>query len=106
MSMKRIKQDDMVVVLKGKNRGSSGKVIKIDSQKALVEGINLIKKHVKPNPEKNIQGGIVEREALIDVSNLAIMNPTTKKADKIGFKILADGKKVRYFKSNDEMVEI
>ena len=106
MSMKRIKQDDMVVVLKGKNRGASGKVIRIDSSKALVEGINLIKKHVKPNPEKNIQGGIVEREALIDVSNLAIMNPTTKKADKIGFKILADGKKVRYFKSNDEMVEI
>ena len=71
-----------------------------------MEGVNLIKKHVKPNPEKNIQGGIVERESSIHISNLAVMNPVTKKADKIGIKILEDGRKVRYFKSNGELVEI
>lgn len=111
--MSKIKKDDMVVVLTGKDRGRSGKVIKIAApgSRALVEGINIVKKHIKPNPQKNTQGGIIERELPIHLSNLAILNPMTNKADKVGFKVLPSksanekSKKVRYFKSNGELVD-
>ena len=105
MVMKKIKQGDDVIVLKGKDRGRTGKVITMLDGKALVEGLSLIKKHVKPNPEKQIEGGIIEKESPINLSNLAIINAVTKRPDRVGIKVV-DGKKVRYFKSNDELVDI
>ncbi len=107
MAMKKIKKDDMVIVLTGRDKGRTGKVIKqVGDDKVLVEGVNIIKKHMKPNPQKNTEGGIIERESSINVSNVAILNPVTKKADRVGFKILEDGRKVRCFKSNGENVDI
>lgn len=107
MAMRKIKKDDMVIVITGKDKGRSGKVVRVIAKdRVLVEGVNMQKKHVKPNPNKNEQGGILEREGSIHVSNVAIFNPTTKKADRVGFKTLKDGKKVRCFKSNDEMIEV
>lgn len=110
--MKKIKRDDKVVVLTGRDRGRSGKVIKIvDDNTALVEGVNVIKKHVKPNPQLRVQGGIVEKESPIQLSNLALLNPVTNKADRVGFRIIEaknpgeKARKVRYFKSNNELVD-
>jgi len=96
------------VILTGKNKGMRGKVLKIskfckNNVKVVVEGINLIKKHVKPDPNREVKGGIIHKEAALDMSNVAIYNPSTQKADRIGFKIL-DGKKFRYFKSNNERI--
>lgn len=105
--MKRIQSGDLVIVTTGKSKGHIGAIIKVYGQKVTVEGANLIKKHVKPNPQLNEKGGILTREAPIDVSNVALYNPTTKKADKVGFKYLEKGdkkQKVRYFKSNNEVV--
>ncbi len=105
--MRKIKQGDDVVVLTGKNRGARGTVRRVlPGDKVIVENVNLIKKHVRPNPQIGEPGGIIEKEAPIHVSNVAIYNPATKKADRVGFKILEDGKKVRYFKSNGEVVDI
>lgn len=107
MATQKIKKDDMVVVLTGKDKGRSGKVIRVlPKKRVLVEGVNIIKKHVKPNPNKGEQGGILEKEAAIDVSNVAIMNTVTKKADRVGLKQLEDGSKVRYFKSNGEVIDV
>lgn len=107
MTMARIKQDDMVIVLTGKDKGRTGKVIKrLNNLRVLVEGINLIKKHIKPNPQKNIQGGITEKEASIHISNVAVLNPRTQKADRVKIKTLEDGRKVRCFKSDDEVIDI
>jgi large subunit ribosomal protein L24 len=106
--MNRIRSGDTVVITTGKSKGHVGKVIKVLDKTILVEGGNLNKKHVKPNPQLNQQGGIITREAPIDVSNVAMYNPVSKKADKIGFKFIEkDGKKykVRYFKSNDEVID-
>lgn len=106
--MRKIKQGDKVVVLTGKYKGRTGNVLKIFTKenKVKVEGVNFIKKHVKPNPSRNEQGGIIQKEAPIHVSNVSILNPATGKADRVGFKLLEDGKKVRYFKSNNELVDI
>lgn len=105
--MQKIKKDDMVIVIAGKDKGLSGKVIKmLPKHRALVEGINLVKKHVKPNPNKGERGGILEREASIHVSNVAILNSVAKKGDRVGIKQLEDGTKVRYFKSNDEVIDV
>lgn len=112
--MRKIKKDDSVIVIAGKSKGVQGKVLRVVNKvksgkevvKLLVEGANLVKKHVKPNPNTNTTGGIVEREAPIAISNVAVFNPVTKKADKVGIKILEDGRKVRYFKSNGELVDI
>lgn len=106
MAMNKLKVSDTVIVLAGKNKSKSGKIIKIMGDRALVENVNIVKKHVKPNPQANQQGGILEREAPIHISNIAIVNPITGKADRVGFKILEDGKKVRYFKSNNEIIDI
>lgn len=107
MAMKKIRVGDTVTVLSGKDKNRTGKVLRFaNNDRVVVEGLNLIKKHIRPNPQKNQQGGIVEREAAMHVSNIAVVNPTTNKAERIGFKILEDGKKVRYFKSNGEMVEV
>lgn len=101
----KIRRDDEVVILAGKDKGKTGKVTKVlvDSGKVFVEGVNLIKKHTKPVPQLQQPGGIVEKEASLQVSNVAILNPKSGKADRVGFRI-EDGKKVRFFKSNNELV--
>jgi large subunit ribosomal protein L24 len=107
--MKRIKSGDTVIVIAGKSKGHVGKVTRVIENKVVVDGANIIKKHVKPNPQLQQQGGIISKEAPFEVSNVAMYNPVTKKADKIGFKYLEkDGNtvKVRYFKSNNEMVDL
>ncbi|AFP84719.1 50S ribosomal protein L24 [secondary endosymbiont of Ctenarytaina eucalypti] len=101
----KIRRDDDVIILTGKDKGKRGKVRHIFSTgKAIVSGINLVKRHQKPMPAMNQPGGILEKEAAINLSNLAIFNIATKKADRVGFKI-ADGKKVRIFKSNGETIK-
>jgi len=105
--MQKIKKDDMVVVLVGKDKSRSGKIIKIlPKNRVLVEGVNIVKKHVRPDPNKGEKGGILEREASIHISNVAIFNPVTKKGDRVSIKRLEDGKKVRYFKSNGEVIDV
>ena len=105
--MQKIKVGDTVIVLAGEDKGRTGRVLKaVKKERLLVEGINLIKKHMRGNPQQNEQGGIIEREAGIHISNLAILNPQTNRADRIGIKILEDGKKVRYFKSNNEVIDV
>ncbi len=101
----KIRRDDEVIVLAGKDKGKTGKVTKVlvEKGKVFVEGVNLVKKHQKPVPQLQQAGGIIEKEAPIDVSNVAILNPATGKADRVGFRF-EDGKKVRFFKSNNELV--
>ncbi|RUO72839.1 50S ribosomal protein L24 [Idiomarina seosinensis] len=101
----KIRRDDEVVVLAGKDKGKQGKVLKVltDKDRVIVEGVNVVKKHQKPNPALGESGGIVETEAPIHVSNVAILNPETGKADRVGFRV-EDGKKVRFFKSNDAII--
>ncbi|HQQ62722.1 MAG TPA: 50S ribosomal protein L24 [Pseudomonadales bacterium] len=102
--MRKIKKDDQVIVITGKDKGKRGAVqCVLDDNRVLVAGVNIVKKHTKANPQLGVQGGIVEREAPIDVSNVAIYNPVTSKADRVGFRDLA-GKKVRVYKSNGEVV--
>ena len=103
--MGKIKRDDEVIILAGKDKGKRGKVQKVlDNNKLLISGINMLKKHTKPNPQMGVAGGIVEREAPIQVSNVAIFNPSTNKADRVGYKI--DGEdKVRVFKSSGEAID-
>jgi large subunit ribosomal protein L24 len=104
--MRKIKRDDDVIVLTGKDKGKRGKVAKVvDDSRVIVGGVNIIKKHQKPNPQRNETGGIVEKEAPIQVSNVAIYNSATSKADRVGFKILEDGRKVRVFKSSGEVID-
>jgi large subunit ribosomal protein L24 len=103
--MRKIKKGDNVVVIAGKDKGKRGDVSRIvDDSHVVVNGINQVKKHAKPNPMKNQPGGIVTREAPIHVSNVAIWNPVTQKADRIGFRMLDDGRKVRFYKSNGEQI--
>ncbi|MDO5351319.1 MAG: 50S ribosomal protein L24 [Succinatimonas sp.] len=101
----KIRTNDEVIVITGKDKGKTGKVTRVfpSEHKVLVEGINVKKKHQKANPNLNQAGGIVDIEAPVDISNVAIYNPDTKKADRVGFKI-EDGKKVRVFKSNDKII--
>jgi large subunit ribosomal protein L24 len=104
--MRKIKREDEVIVLTGKDKGKRGKVVQVlDDNRVLVAGVNIIKKHQKPNPQRNEQGGIQEREAPIQVSNVAIFNGATSKADRVGFKVLEDGRKVRIFKSTGEVID-
>lgn len=107
--MKRIKKGDEVIIITGKSKGHVGKVLKVLDQSVLVEGGNIITKHMKPNTKRqNENGGIVKREAAIHISNIAHYNPVTKKADRIGFKFLQndnESTKVRYYKSNNEIVD-
>ena len=103
----KIKTNDRVIVIAGKDKGRTGKVMKLlPKGRALVEGVKMVKKCIRPNPQKNEQGRIADRESSIDISNIAIYNPATKKADRVGYKILEDGRKVRYYKSNDEVIDI
>jgi len=104
--MAKIKRDDEVIVITGKDKGKRGTVLKVGEERVVVGGINLVKKHVKPNPARGTQGGIVEQEAALDISNVALFNPATQKADRVGYKLLDDGKKVRVFKSNGEVIDV
>ncbi|WP_028388518.1 50S ribosomal protein L24 [Legionella fairfieldensis] len=107
--MKRIKSGDTGIVITGKSKGFVGKVLRVEGESVVIEGANLIKKHVKPNPQLEQRGGIISREAPLHVSNVALYDPITKKAGKVGFKFIEkDGKKhkVRYFKSNNEVIDL
>jgi len=104
--MQRIKKGDEVVVLAGRDKGKRGTVLRrVDAQRVVVEGVNRVKKHQRPNPMKGEQGGIVDKDMPIHVSNVALFNPATKKADRSGVKLLEGGKKVRVFKDNGEQVD-
>lgn len=107
MSMKKIRKGDEVIVIAGRDKGKRGSVSKVlFDDLLLVEGVNVVKRHTRPNPAKGTTGGIIEKELPIHRSNVALYNPQTSKADRIGIKRLEDGKKVRYFKSTDEVVDI
>ncbi|MBX9905411.1 MAG: 50S ribosomal protein L24 [Burkholderiales bacterium] len=105
--MRKIKKGDDVIVVTGRDRSKRGTVVRIvDEDHLLVEGINRVKKHQRPNPAKGETGGIIDKEMPIHVSNVALFNPVTKKADRIGIRQLEDGRRVRYFKSNGEVVDV
>lgn len=103
--MNKLKKGDTVIVISGKDKGKQGTILSMDNGKAVVEGINIAKKHQKPNPNLGVAGGIVDIDMPINLSNLMLFNPITNKGDRVGIKILEDGRKVRYFKSNSEVVE-
>jgi large subunit ribosomal protein L24 len=104
--MEKLRKGDDVIVTTGKDRGKRGTVLRrVDADHVVVEGINKVKKHQRPNPMKGLPGGIIEKEMPIHVSNVAVFNPQTKKGDRVGIRILEDGRKVRVFKSNGEMVD-
>ena len=104
--MKKIRKGDMVILITGRDKGRKGAVIEVlADDRVRVEGLNMSKKHTKPNPQLGVQGGIVESEAPLHISNVQVLNPATQKGDRIGFKALDDGRKVRIFKSNKEMVD-
>ncbi|MCM8596408.1 50S ribosomal protein L24 [Accumulibacter sp.] len=103
--MEKIRKGDDVVVIAGKDKGKRGTILRrADDEHVVVEGVNRVKKHVKPNPVKGQVGGIIEKEMPLHVSNVALYNPVTKKADRVGFRTLDDGTKVRFFKSNGEVL--
>lgn len=103
--MNKIRKGDEVVVLTGKDRGRRGTVLRMVGEESLVvEGVNRVKKHVRPNPLKGEVGGIVEKEMPLHISNVALFNPATQKADRVGIRVLEDGRRVRFFKSNGELV--
>jgi len=104
--MQRIKKGDQVVVVAGKDKGRRGNVLRVEpTGRVVVENLNVAHKHQRPNPQKGVAGGIVEQEKSLDPSNVMLFNPTTQKADRIGFRRLADGRKVRFFKGNGEVVD-
>ena len=105
--MSKIRKGDDVVVLSGRDKGKRGTVLQIiENSRILVDNVNVIKKHVKPNPNRGETGGIIEKEAPIQISNVALFNPNSNKADRVGYKILEDGRKVRVFKSDGEVADL
>ncbi len=105
--MRKIRTGDDIIVITGKDKGRRGTVLRVyDDERVLVEGINMVKKHQKPNPQAGVQGGIIDKEMPIEQSNLMLYNPQTKKGDRLGIRFLEDGRKVRYFKSNNEVVDV
>jgi large subunit ribosomal protein L24 len=105
--MRKIRVGDDVIVRTGKDRGKRGTVLRIlDGERVVVENVNMAKKHQKPNPQRGVPGGIVDKEMPLHVSNVALYNPAKAGADRIGFKVLADGRKVRVFKSDGEVVDV
>jgi large subunit ribosomal protein L24 len=103
--MEKIRKGDQVVVLSGRDKGRRGAVLQVLGSHVVVESINRVKRHTKANPQANQQGGIIEKELPLPACKVAIWNPAIKKADRIGFRTLADGKKVRFFKSNGEVID-
>ena len=105
--MQKIKQGDEVIVIAGRSKGQRGNVLKrLDEKRLLVENVNMVKKHVKGNPRSGETGGIIDKEAPIQISNVMLFNPHTQKGDRVGFKSLEDNRKVRFFKSNGEVIDI
>ena len=103
--MNKLRKGDQVVVIAGRDKGRQGTVLSVDGDRVVVEGVNVVKKHVKPNPQRQVQGGIVNQTAPFAISNVMLWNPATKKGDRVGIRTLADGRKVRFFKSNKEVVD-
>jgi large subunit ribosomal protein L24 len=104
--MSKIRKNDDVMVIAGKDKGKRGNVVRVlTDDRLIVENVNMVKRHTKPNPARGVAGGIVEKEAPIHVSNVMLFNPLTKKPDRVGYRTLEDGRKVRYFKSNDEVLD-
>ncbi|MBB5358794.1 50S ribosomal protein L24 [Rhodanobacter sp. AS-Z3] len=103
--MNRIRKGDQVLVITGKNKGQRGDVLRVADDRVFVSNVNLVKRHTKPNPQANQAGGIVEREASIHLSNVQLFNPATNKGERVGTKTLEDGRKVRVFRSNGEVVD-
>jgi len=103
--MNRIRKGDQVLVITGKNKGQRGDVLRVADDRVFVSNVNLIKRHTKPNPQANQAGGIVEREASIHLSNVQLFNPATNKGERVGFKVLADERKVRVYRSSGEVVD-
>ena len=104
--MNKIRKGDEVVVIAGRDKGRRGTVIRVlEDEQVLVENVNMVKRHTRPNPQKGTQGGIVEKEAPLHLSNVLLWNPIAKKGDRVGIRTLADGRRVRFFKSNDEVVD-
>jgi large subunit ribosomal protein L24 len=105
--MQKIRKGDDVIVISGRDNGRRGTVLNVlENGRVLVEGVNMVKKHQKPNPNAGVQGGIVEKEMPLDRSNVMLFNPITEKGDRVGIKTLEDGRKVRFFKSNNEVVDV
>jgi large subunit ribosomal protein L24 len=105
--MNKIRKGDEVVVIAGKDKGRRGTVLRVyPDERVLVEGVNVAKKHQRPNPNMGVPGGIIDREMPLHISNVAVYNPQTKKGDRIGIRTLEDGSRVRYFKSNEEVVDV
>ena len=105
--MQRIRKGDEVVVITGRDKSKRGTVLRrVDAEHVVVEGVNRVKKHQRPNPMKNVTGGIVDKDMPIHISNIALFNPAIRKADRVGFKTLEDGRKVRVFRSNGEQVDV
>ena len=102
--MRKIKEGDNIVVIAGRDKGKRGQVTEVTDTHVVVGGVNQVKKHTRPNPMKGEQGGIVNKDMPLHISNVALWNPVTKKADRVGFRALEDGRKVRFFKSNGELV--
>ena len=102
--MNKIRKGDQVIVIAGKYKGQRGEVLRVATDRVFVQNINLVKRHTKPNPQANQPGGIVAKEMPIDVSNVAIWNPVTQKPDRVGTRILEDGRKMRFYKSNGELI--
>jgi len=103
--MNRIRKGDQVVVITGKYKGQKGSVLKVNGDRITVENVNLVKRHTKPNPQANQPGGIIEREAPMDSSNVMLLNPASGKGERVGFKSLEDGRKVRVFRGSGEVVD-
>ncbi len=105
--MRKFRKNDDVIVIAGKDKGKRGMILRVlPDDRVVVENVNVVKRHTKPNPAKGTPGGIIEKEMPIHVSNVAHFNPVTKKADRVGFRTLEDGRKVRYFKSNGEVLDV
>ena len=104
--MKKIRKGDEVIVITGKDKGRRGSVLRVLGDRVVVENVNVVKKHQKPNPARNMPGGIVEKEMSIHISNVMLFNPVAKKGDRVGVKVLEDGRRVRFFRSNNEVVDI
>ena len=103
--MNRIRKGDQVVVISGKDKGKRGDVVRVAGDKIVVSNINVIKRHTKPNPQAGQAGGVIEREAPIHISNVMLFNPATGKGERVGFKVLEDGRKLRVFRSSGESID-
>ncbi|MBD8635583.1 50S ribosomal protein L24 [Stenotrophomonas sp. 169] len=101
----RIKKGDQVVVTAGKDKGKQGEIVRVDGDRVVVANVNIVKRHTKPNPQAGVAGGVVEREASIHISNVNVVNPATGKGERVGFKVLEDGRKLRVFRSSGEALD-